>query len=469
MNPISSTANYPRLRRNRISSALFRALHALALGVFLSACGSITTSIEKSDQYWTPEFRSAYERDPSSAVSGFFSHLEECDRYLHVEYPEVTTGLEPGVPHTIQEMDSYLKSKLSNELVASIKNNPETRVILALGPGVGIEKLLKNQPPIKEMRPLSNPFGAFNAVQVEFVNGKRPFLLTNVNGRSRYIQVMSLLRLSGLKSKRITLLGEMISYKSLYKSTFASIGHEPDLVVFGFANTAFESMIGHLKLNNAAEIAEKNSAYAKKKWEMPPFDRHELENLGVQIVTTSSGKRIWFIDNEYGDRAVDLYQALDEHGYKKMIYLGTAGSVNPNFNVGDIVTPQYLIRPEGRFELETIESEIAKTGVLNDVDSPTLETQAWLERQNKLGVDFIEVELAKILKAIHGKKKARLSAYLVISDILQSEKHVDYTKWSEAQRQELRDKIWPLLKSTFQDAPDLTKMELSYEIKKFIP
>ena len=86
------------------------------------------------------------------------------------------------------------------------------------------------------------------------------------------------------------------------------IGKPPDLVVFGFANTAIRGFLNSNVSNpKIGKFIMRNSEYAESKWGKPFFGAHELQNMGVQIFTFSDGKTVWFIDNEYGDRAVDLF------------------------------------------------------------------------------------------------------------------------------------------------------------------
>lgn len=410
-------------------------------------------------------------RVPSQLTSDQNPKFDRCQKLIRFEYPIETDGLRPGVPHTIENMNRYLREKLGNELIDNVRD-PKTRFVVSLGPTSKLDGALADLENIKQIRDIENPFGAFNVLEITRKNGNRTFVLTNVNGQSRYIQVMSLLRLAGINSRRISLIGSHLSNKSVYLKTFKALGHQPDFVVFGFANTSLESLTTLLRPANAAEILEKNKIYANKKWQMPRHDRHELEHLGVQVLTLNSGKKIWLLDNEYGDRSIDLLLALQEHGYKKAIYLGTAGSINPNYKVGDIVTPKFLKTQNGTLRLDMLQSRLNKAGTLTDVNSPSLETKAWLQKQIEARVDFVEVELGKIASVISNGTTShpenKFSAYLVISDLLNSPNPVDYTKWTDAHRLELKEKIRPILNDFINYETPEYERGIQYEIQNFI-
>ncbi len=364
------------------------------------------------------------------------------------QYPSTLSHLGPDVPHTIKNLPKFLREKLGAELVAEA-HRPETRFLVVSGPS---RRPLDYFDPTKvtSIREISNPFGAFNSAEVKLKDGTTTYLLTNINGTSRETQVLSLLKLAGVHSRRILFLGRSESYRSIYRRTFRNIGHQPDLVVFGFANTALEGILENPAVRESGRMLEKNRAYADRKWIKPRFDQHELQYLGVQVVETASGKKIWFIDNEYGDRAGWLMQALNDVGANRTVFFGTAGSLNPKFKVGDLVSPANFAVAETKLQNTRAQSKLALAGTHGDVDSPSLETLDWVAEQSRKGVDYVEVELQKVLP--HVTKDSDFSAYLVISDEINTTHVKDYTLWGEAERQAAKIKIGKILNEHLRDA-----------------
>lgn len=303
---------------------------------------------------------------------------------------------------------------------------------------------------VASVREISNPFGAFNSAVVKLQNGTTTFLFTNINGSSRETQLLSLLKLAGISPQKIFTVGRSTPYRELYRRTFERIGHQPDLVVFGFANTALEGILENPAVREAGRMLEQNRAYADRKWIKPSFDQHELQSLGVQVVETASGKKIWFIDNEYGDRAGWLMQALNDVGARRTVFFGTAGSLNPKFKVGDLVSPANFAGVETKLQNTRVGSKLPLAGTHGDVDSPSLETLDWVAEQSRKGVDYVEVELQKVLP--HVTNDSDFSAYLVISDEIHTTHVKDYTLWGEAERQAAKIRIGRILREHLRDA-----------------
>ena len=218
-------------------------------------------------------------------------------------YPKALDELDPEAPHTIKDMRNYLFSKLGKEPVELAKN-PQIKFTIVKGPG---EEFLRHLQLAADetAHPVDNPFGAFNLVKVTGPNRPPHFYITNVNGESRYLQVLSFLKLAGVQERQIQSFGNLSSYREIYLDTFQRIGHKPDLVVFGFANTALQDFAERSPSANTSEILRRNLEYTAGKWNKPVYRQHELSRMGVQVLELQNGKHIWFIDNEYGDRAVE--------------------------------------------------------------------------------------------------------------------------------------------------------------------
>lgn len=371
------------------------------------------------------------------------------DLFASFEYPRIVEKVDPLEPHTIEDVTSYLKSKMGPEII-DLARDKNTDFIVLKGHGKKTAGFFQSDN-ILRYKELKNPFGAFNVVKVDYRGGGSSVVITNVNGQSRYIQVLSFLRLLHVPESKIRVKGYLRSYKSVYKRTFESIGKAPDLVVFGFSNTSFE-IIAHSQPVlgiKSREMHELNHSYATNKWIKPSFEEHELQNMGVQVMKFKNGKTIWFIDNEYGDRATVLVEAMQDHGIKNILLLGTAGALNPAYSVGQLVSPDFYVRPNGSVVPSNSKSpSIEKEGEHVHVDSPGLETKAWLKEQVSDGVDFVDVELQKVSNVI--RPDVHYETYLIISDVLNSEKPQDYTKWSEQSRQNTMVTLKPILNDSLK-------------------
>lgn len=366
---------------------------------------------------------------------------------VEFEYPKKIAQLYPGVPHTIQDLEKFLKDKLGIEVIESIKGK-SARYIVVSGPARSPFDYFKRDT-ILSYREIHNPFGAFNTLEVKLRDGSISYVFTNINGSSRETQIFSLLKLAGASSDRVQHLGRSSRYHSLYRRTFKKIGHRPDLVVFGFANTAVEGLLEGGAKRNLETMIRKNKDYSKNKWIKPRFDEHELWKMGVQVLEFESGKKVWLIDNEYGDRAAWLMDSLHEIGSRRTVFLGTAGSLNSEYKIGDILTPQRLVGLTQDTNSPKIRGKIPPRGSHGDVDSPSLETKDWLNEQIQAGVDYVDVELQKVVPRV--AKDSEFSAYLVISDEINSPTIKDYTHWGEAERQGVKIKITSILRKHLEE------------------
>lgn len=380
------------------------------------------------------------------------------------EYPPLLKTITPQTPHTIQNLPQYLELKLGKQVLQQAQLGRATFDIL-----LGQERdQITNSAiyDIVEARPVDNPFGAFNVSYVKFRNGEEKIIFTNINGESRYIQLLSFLKLAGVAEGRITVKGDLTSYRRLYLETFKKIGHRPDLVVFGFANTAVQALAEFGSKRLWEKVKEKNKFYAEEKWIKPDSHEHELMNMGIQVMRFTGNKKVWFIDNEYGDRAGQLARALREHGAKEVLLLGTAGALQSKYKVGDIVSPEAVLTEKGLIEkLKTLGLYRKKDGTHAHVDSPAIETKEWLDKTRTVA-DFVDVELLKVAQEI---KNIPYDAYLVISDVLHSDQPSDYTQWSDQHRQQLKHNLVPIL-NLFLERAGITNMNdlRMYTIQPFI-
>lgn len=401
-----------------------------------------------------------------SIILGSFAQAQNScpDIFGFFAFPRIIDELDPYAPHTIEDVTSYLRNKIGKETLKEVHNENVDYIILQ-GPGTLYSNFFK-APDVLKVKEIPNDFGAFNVVRVEFKNGRSAFVFTNVNGESRYIQVLSFLRLARVGESRIYSKGQLSTYNLIYRRTFRSLREVPDLVVFGFSNTSFEIVTKSNPAKSREAYLATNHRYATQKWIKPLYLEHELQNMGVQAMTFSNGKKVWFIDNEYGDRATVLIEALQNHGVKNILLLGTAGSLNPIYQVGDVVSPHTYSDASGRMLLSnTTFSLIQRSGEHVHVDSPALESKRWLKQEIADGNDLVDVELQKAASVI--APTVHFEAYLVVSDLLNSKTPQDYTKWTEKSRQKSMESLKPILNQSLlrigvQPTTEITDYKVEY-------
>lgn len=133
-----------------------------------------------------------------------------------------------------------------------------------------------------------------------------------------------------------------------------------------------------------------------------------------------------------------VLEELIAFGVKRFISIGTAGTLQKNIKVGDLMVCEKAIRDEGTshhyakpskyaYPSEKITGEIKAalesvgqkyfTGVTWTVDAPYRETVAEVRKYQKEGVATVEME-ASALFAIAGCRGAQLGAIFTISDSL---------------------------------------------------
>jgi len=125
-------------------------------------------------------------------------------------------------------------------------------------------------------------------------------------------------------------------------------------------------------------------------------------------------------------------------GVKEFLILGSAGSLNKNLGLGELVLCTKAVRDEGTsyhylknsvfvasdIELNNRLTEFAKLhkielrkGITWTIDAPYMETQQELDYYRMLGVSTVEMEAAALF-AVAKKRKVRASAIFTISDVL---------------------------------------------------
>jgi uridine phosphorylase len=135
---------------------------------------------------------------------------------------------------------------------------------------------------------------------------------------------------------------------------------------------------------------------------------------------------------------VTIMDELSAFGIKKFISIGTAGGLQKNLKIGDLVVCEKSIRDEGTSyhylkhskyasASKTITSKIKKTldmhevkyysGVSWTIDAPYRETIAELKKYRKEGVLTVEMELSALF-ALAKYRGVEMGAILTVSDLL---------------------------------------------------
>ena len=387
--------------------------------------------------------------------------------YTIFDYPEIVKQLDPNEEHTIEKKSAFIARKISLNLLENAKT---AQIEIILGPATSeIKRYFGDN--YKSIIREENPDGAFSVWKIEYLDSTVKYFITNVNGESRYIQLLSYLKLAGILEHQIKLHNKMSNYKEIYERTIKEIGEKPSLVVIGFANTLVRELINNGVSEETKQISfDKNTKYTELKWQKHEYWEHELKYLGIQIIKLHSGETIWFIDNEYGDRIVDIKEALEDNDINNILIFGTAAGLNSSMKVGDIIAPEtftYFIGNEIHTEYNWANADALpmKSGTHGDVDSLALETKKWLNKMNQNFISSVEVELTKILRS---KKNDSLSAYLVVSDLLLENDGVDYTNWKDLHREKTGKKIFEIFISELNKIKINDLSDLQYKIQNFL-
>lgn len=149
------------------------------------------------------------------------------------------------------------------------------------------------------------------------------------------------------------------------------------------------------------------------------------------------GKRIVALSSPYGDQMIELLETLYKRGMRRLNVIGTAGALDPSFQVGDVVIPMAVVTPG----IATFEQAVsARTLKLPNVVSAVVDgdsrskirihkgathgsTRTPLEQSSLLarfsrnrGVQTIDVELRYVAEFVDRHPDVTLQAALIVSD-----------------------------------------------------
>ncbi len=192
------------------------------------------------------------------------------------------------------------------------------------------------------------------------------------------------------------------------------------------------------------------------------FKKFEYDNYVISmsdlVFKNEKGEEVvWrVVANSWGDEIAPLARALKSTGNNKITYIGTAGAFpDKGYSVGDLVIPSHT-RLDGeskKLKGTTMQIDGAKEGgVVDHVYSPFIETQQWLE-DSKQHSDFVEVEVSHLRKILNGNDDD-LKAYLLISDVLNSEGETLASATGSKRRNSLNKLLYAMLDRDSVGIPD---------------
>jgi hypothetical protein len=327
-------------------------------------------------------------------------------------------SLLPDEPHTLKDLPAYLESNLGAGTLARLRAGGQVHIL----EGDGREALARLRAEGWRVGGRIRKAAGFHDVHVIRRDGVEALAISRVNGRDRILHIQSLLRLAGARARQVVTVRGYRSWKGEYLETFHSLGHKPDLVVYGLTWSAADYLLGELG-GGSHEVRQLFSASARKR------GRNDISDRSMKVIEYQNGRRVWLFPPVYGEIARDLMEALAEHGARGVLFLGTAGAVQPRFSVGDWISPALVEAGSGRraIGLEPIPG-LEQAGTYLNVPTPNLETRRWLQRKTVQRADVVDVELGHVLPVLRAHPELHARAAFVISDVLQGPHHTDLTE-----------------------------------------
>lgn len=132
------------------------------------------------------------------------------------------------------------------------------------------------------------------------------------------------------------------------------------------------------------------------------------------VAKDGTSKKLRLISNVWGDEMNPIIDSLMATGHHDITYIGTAGSLHPDLQVGDLVRPTEV--EFGNKVLSLGQPQNLPKMKLAQVPSLLDETHAWLETKKTKGFQLVEMEVGYLAKAKETNPNLRLNVYLMISD-----------------------------------------------------
>jgi hypothetical protein len=337
-------------------------------------------------------------------------------------------SMRPGAPHTIQNIPAYLDANIG-EGSAHYFNKVDKFILIQGGPDQ-IGNFL-NREGWEQVQVFNNPQGHHYTFLMRNKGGSLAMAFTRVNGLDRVEHIVGLLKMAGVGDSKILITGTRERYRERYRKLFQKQGYVPDLVIYGFPLSFLYHIISRIpdqsrRTNLLSQVSQIRKLKSARTGE---WREHEMTNQSFIVLQMADGKKVWLFNNEYGDRAADLFEAFQSVGIKRTIFLGMAGSLNSELKVGDVVQPS-LLYSKGQWQSPrlSLSPSLVKQVRYRHVTTPNVETIDWLNRNRTLGVDLVEVELQRVNDILNGKME--VEPLIVVSDVLVGPDKSDYSQWN---------------------------------------
>lgn len=236
--------------------------------------------------------------------------------------------------------------------------------------------------------------------------GEYRLLLIGLVGKDRHAQVRSQINAAGFRGTIIQV--DHSKSPSLFQLTPEGQNLKlkaDDLVIIGFKNRIQYRM-------------------ANKGWKRTNLTS---EGLDMTVMTHPDGRQTVLIKNVYGDETNTVLEYLKSRQARNIIYLGTAGGLNPNYKVGDVVLPKDIQNKNKFFSFQNNDSllgNIAESGLQIHtntrhgwVQTLLTETTSYLQNTQASGIDAIDIETRYFAQFLKANKRIKGSSALIVSDL----------------------------------------------------
>lgn len=325
---------------------------------------------------------------------------------------KVETGFDPLVksfdimsPHTIKNINEYTIDNMGIELLSWVKDGKSVLVIEGDGEEV---KAQLQRAGWSISKYFSHSVGFHDIINIKKDNQEYAAVV-RINGVDRVLHIQSFLKMMGAKESQVTTFRGYRSWKKEYLEVFKTMQKPPDLVVYGLTVHA-TTVLGSLKPNIFSRLewltikAKMAFDDIREKYRKERF-AGDISLRPMRVVTLSSGKTIWLVSPLYGEMVKDMISALAEFGAKNVLFLGTAGGIDPALKVGDWINPK----------------EVAHV----HVETPNFENTIWLQEQNHKKNQIVDVEYTHARTEARKYPQLNFESQLLISDVLQGANHTD--------------------------------------------
>ncbi|MCC6137901.1 MAG: hypothetical protein IT287_04665 [Bdellovibrionaceae bacterium] len=330
-------------------------------------------------------------------------------------------------PHTIP-VDSYLASRVSSGAVEAIKNYG-----CEFFCGDNQEKMLNHYKNI----------GFDKCYQISSNTSTKVFLFTSTNtdesrvvmsgikSTTRVRHQLLQLHFSEVDVEKIKMVGSIYDLKqqeiTALKNALTSLPAADAKILYIGGRWRITEQIARY-INKLPEDLDEAEAYKT----VSPVTREVGGFIFDTVETVQAGKKYLFsaLRMPNGDLAYDSTKAFLESGFSHVIMCGAGGSTFGTAAVGD-----YVALNQSSYHEETITLEGVKFGSLvslkffkqeemtnTTVDSPLVETQAWLNTSKEEKINTVDVETAHIFRAIKESQVQNMpvsvTAGMFISDVV---------------------------------------------------